>query len=175
MYDRTVEPPRFSGAVGVDFLASAAEKIYGGTVEETAEAIKRITSKIADVNFAFECDKLNFNLSYCALQGLRQYSAGNSSVCIPDRFQNDEGRLDYEAVDAYIIEQNLTEYVSLQFTVDTMNTTNENETALNETNTIVTAIPVESSSDISIDTLLELLYCSQAVVIPCSGREEYPR
>jgi hypothetical protein len=212
VFDRAIQPPRFVGAgktdpqcagfrfhffvafspiliytftVGIDFLMSAATQIYGASVEETAKAIRRITSYIHQANFEMTCAQQKLNLTYCELQSLRHFSGGNVSICIPEQFQTDQGRIDLAKVEAYVLKQNTTEAVTVELTDTTNGTTNqtdENQTeateetiSTTEEQTTITALSVQSSTDLSYQTLLELLNCSNAFVLPCPGVEEYPR
>jgi hypothetical protein len=68
----------------MDVLVAAAQKVYGGTEEETETAIKRITTYISNANLDVTCAEQSLNLSYCELQSLRHFSGGKSSLCVPD-------------------------------------------------------------------------------------------
>lgn len=62
LYDRSIAPPRFIGAVGIDFLLSAAMKIYQASEEETIKAIKRLTSFISQANLNMTCKQQKIDL-----------------------------------------------------------------------------------------------------------------
>lgn len=193
--------------VGIDFLISAAMEIYEASEEETIKAINRLTSYIAEENFAFTCEQQEINLTYCELQSLRHFSGGEEAVCIPVQLQNSEGGLDIAKLEAYLLEQNVTEeytanaelaeaeLAEMDANITTVNVTLGNETItiaaeLNETETgnITTETrtieaagvepayaPVQSISELSAQSLLENLNCSNAFSLPCPGMDEYPK
>ena len=84
VYNRDVLPPRFQGAVGMDISAIAAQEIYGGTMEETQQAIKEITSSIIRSNFNVTCDQQKIDLTYCETQSIRHLEGGDASICFPN-------------------------------------------------------------------------------------------
>lgn len=85
VYNREVEPPLFMGAVGMDISAEAARQLYGGTLEETVQAMNEIIDEIKETKFNATCDQQRINLTYCEVQSLRQLAGGNGAVCeLPD-------------------------------------------------------------------------------------------
>lgn len=130
LYDRAVAPPRFIGAVGIDFLLSAAAKIYQASEEEIIKAIERLTTYIAETNFAMTCEQQKINLTYCEVQSLRYFSGGNDAICIPPSLQDDQGGLDIAKLEAYLLEQNTAEaYTSSLSDTETIDLPVGNETA----------------------------------------------
>mmetsp|Transcript_26950 Transcript_26950/g.55003 ORF Transcript_26950/g.55003 Transcript_26950/m.55003 type:complete len:696 (-) Transcript_26950:109-2196(-) len=83
VYNREVDPPRFMGAVGTDISAEASRRIYGGTLEETDQAITEITNENIDTKFNTTCEDTRINLTYCEIQSIRHLSGGRSAICLP--------------------------------------------------------------------------------------------
>ena len=81
VYNRDVQPPLFMGAVGMDISADAARQLYGGTMEETVQAMNEIIDEIKETKFSATCDQQRINLTYCEVQSLRQLAGGSGAVC----------------------------------------------------------------------------------------------
>lgn len=92
VYNRAVNPARFLGAVGMDVTAEAAQKLYGGTMEETQAAIKLITTGITRSKFNVTCDQQRINLTSCEIQSIRHLAGGDSALCVPSNL-TDETKL----------------------------------------------------------------------------------
>lgn len=185
VYDRSVHPSRYLGAVGTDVSLSAVMRVYNSTdEEETTKAVKRLTAYIAIQEFQFSCESREINLNYCEIQSLRHFSAGDVGICIPKQYQNEQGGVDTERLESYILSQNTTlEYsinnstvtttVGNNTAIETMDTPNE-AVATNETNVTV-VYKVQSLDELSTKTILEIINCSNAFVRSCPGKDEYPR
>jgi hypothetical protein len=83
VYNRDVQPPRFMGAVGMDISAEAAKNLYGGTMEETEEAMNEIIRSITEKEFSATCEQQRIKLTYCEIQSVRQLAGGDEAVCFP--------------------------------------------------------------------------------------------
>lgn len=83
VYNRDVQPPLFMGAVGMDISADAARQLYGGTMEETVQAMNEIIDEIKETKFNATCDQQRINLTYCEVQSLRQLAGGSGAICAP--------------------------------------------------------------------------------------------
>ena len=151
-------------------------KIYEGSEEETIKAIQRLTSYISLTEFEATCEQQKINLTYCELQSLRFYSGGDTTLCIPKEFQNDDGTLNQPKVEAFFLEQNTTEDQTIHLNTNetSANTTGEIDLVTNKTNVII-QVEVQSVDDLSFQTVIKKLNCSSAYVSPCPGKDEYPR
>lgn len=147
VYDRSVEPPRFEGAVGMDVSADAAVRVFNGTLSETENAIKRITQSITVQNYNTTCDQQRINLTKCEVQSIRHYSGGNAAVCVPEKIQT------LPTTPAALPDVNATTNITVDVEIDG-----------------VTDFVTDEVATFFDDTL----NCSKAFVQPCPGYEEYP-
>ena len=152
-------------------------KIYEGSEEETIKAISRLTSFISLTDLKDTCAQQTINLTYCELQSLRYYSGGDATVCIPEEFQDDEGRMDQAKLEAYLLEQNTTEVQTVQLNVNEtdVNATGEIDLITSNKTNVTIQVEVQSVDELSVQTILQNLNCSSAFVSPCPGMDEYPR
>ena len=156
-------------------------RVYNSTdEEETARAVKRLTAYITQ-EFQFSCESGVINLTYCEVQSLRHFSAGDAAICVPKQYQNEQGGLDLELLESYILGQNTT--VEISVNNSTVTTTVGNNTAIETmatpngtmTTNETVVYNIQSLDELSTLTILEILKCTNAFVEPCPGKDEYPR
>ena len=144
-YDRSVQPARFAGAVGVDVTLEAAMKLYGGNEQETLLAMDELIKNFTEA-FNTTCDQQRLDLTHCDRQSLRYTGGGTASICVSAK-------------------QEAAGYASV-----IKNTTQSNTTLFEED-----LIKVEEKGDLDEGELFEkMLNCTDAFAVPCSGRDEYP-
>lgn len=101
--------------------AEAARQLHGGSLEETEQAIKDITKNITESNFNVTCGQQRINLTYCEIQSIRHFSAGDYAICLPRKAAS-EMKVEniVNATDGLSPAKNITEEVKDEFIFDNL-------------------------------------------------------